>query len=56
MAEFIRVRDRDTKHEYHAPRTEVETNPDLYTVLDDEPVYAPADPIFHVPKATLAKK
>lgn len=44
---FIRVLDKDTKHEYDAPVSEVETNPDLYEVVDKEPVDAPREPSFH---------
>lgn len=49
MGQFIRVRDKDTKHEYDAPVSEVETNPDLYEVLDKEPVDSPRPAVHHVP-------
>jgi hypothetical protein len=46
---FIRVRDKDTKHEYDAPVSEVEANPGLYEVLGKESVDAPEAPVFHAP-------
>jgi hypothetical protein len=49
VAEFIRVRDLSTKHEYDAPVSEVDTNPGLYEVIDKEPVDAPRPATYHVP-------
>lgn len=52
---FIRVRDKDTLHEYHAPVSEVETNPDLYEVIGDGPVDQPGPPEHHVPAKRATK-
>jgi hypothetical protein len=42
MPGFIRVRAASgPKHEYDAPVDEVEANPDLYVVVDKEPVAMP---------------
>ena len=47
---FIRVIDKDTKHEYDAPAALVDLNPDLYTVVDDEEVAQPRPAVYYSPK------
>jgi len=49
MSEFVRVRSaspNDPQHEFHAAAAEVEANPDLYEVIDPEPVSAPEPPLY----------
>lgn len=50
MPEFIRVRDKATKHEYDAPVAIVELEPDLYQVIDEEPVLTPRPIVYFSPK------
>ncbi|MEO5920611.1 MAG: hypothetical protein ABIQ01_05650, partial [Pseudolysinimonas sp.] len=47
MTEFIRVRAADgPKHEFDAPLAEVDANPDLYVIVDKNPVTTPRDPLY----------
>lgn len=44
---FVRVRgagENDPLHEFDAPTSVVEADPDLYVVIDDEPVAEPRPP------------
>lgn len=51
MTEFIRVRAKDgPKHEFDAPLQEVEANPELYLVVDSEPVTQPRDVTYITPE------
>lgn len=47
---FKRVRDRVTKHEYDAPVGVIDADPDLYDVIDDEPVDWPREATYYSPK------
>ena len=53
MAQFIRVRDKATQHEYDTPLGEVNRAPDLYVVIDDVPVNSPRPPKHYVKPATV---
>lgn len=52
MSSFVRVRAVDgPKHEFYAASGEVEANPDLYEVLDPEPVTVPGEVVYVVEPA-----
>ena len=52
MSSFVRVRAVDgPKHEFYAASGEVEANPDLYDVLDPEPVTVPGEVVYVVEPA-----
>jgi hypothetical protein len=56
MPGFIRVRAASgPKHEYDAPVDEVEANPDLYVVVDKEPVAMPRAVDYKTPPASKPK-
>jgi hypothetical protein len=51
MTQFLRVRAATgPKHEFHAAVGEVAAHPELYTVLNDEPVSKSEPPTYFVPK------
>lgn len=52
MSSFVRVRAVDgPKHEFYAASGEVEANPDLYEVLDPNPVTVPGGVVYVVEPA-----
>lgn len=53
---FVRVRSAEgPKHEYFASVTEVAAHPNLYTVVDKEPVSVPA-PVVYAKPAKQARR
>lgn len=57
MSSFVRVRAVDgPKHEFYAASGEVEANPDLYEVLDPEPVTVPGEVVYVVEPAPQESK
>lgn len=55
MSSFVRVRAVDgPKHEFYAASGEVEANPDLYEVLDPEPVATPGEVVYVTTKPKKA--
>ena len=51
MTQFLRVRDKKSKHEYDAPVREAELHPELYEVVDEVPVDAVRPPKHFVKSA-----
>lgn len=56
---FVRVRGagpKDPPHEFDAPVGVVEADPELYVVLDPEPVPEPRPPLYGEPAESAAKQ
>lgn len=54
MTEFIRVRDKNTKHELDIDVQRVEAHPERYVVLDKKPVTESRPPVHHIPNSKTA--
>ena len=57
MPKFLKVRAvSGPLHEFFAAAEEVEVNPDLYEVLDSEPVDYPGPVVYVVPEPALPRE
>jgi hypothetical protein len=54
MTQYVRVRDKATKHLIDIPVAKAALLPDRYTVVDDVPVGAPREPELYVRKRKFA--
>lgn len=56
MTQYVRVRDKKTRHLIDIPVAKAALLPDRYVVVDDVPVGAPREPELYVRKQKPAEK
>ena len=56
MTQYVRVRDKKTRHLIDVPVAKATAQPDRFTVVDDVPVGAPREPELYVRKQKQAEK
>ena len=56
MPEFLRVKDKETGHEYSVPKVRYDADPDLYTKVDKDATDPAGTPLPPKYKTSVAKK